>query len=120
MARPKGYLTTHVLDTANGRPANGVRIELYRLEGNDRTHLKTMVTNKDGRTDTPVLPVGEMNVGQYEMVFSIGDYFRARRQSTQVAFIDEVPIRFGVDDQDDHYHVPLLASPYSFSTYRGS
>jgi 5-hydroxyisourate hydrolase len=120
MSKPKGYLTTHILDTANGCPAGNVRIDLYRLEGNDRTHLRTLVTNKDGRTDEPVLPIGEMTVGQYELVFSIGDYFRARRQSVGVAFIDEVPIRFGIGDQDDHYHVPLLASPFSFSTYRGS
>jgi len=120
MNQPRGYLTTHILDTANGCPAGNVRIDLFRLEGNDRIHLKTFVTNGDGRTDEPVLPAGEMTAGRYELLFAMGDYFRARWQSDSIAFIDEVPIRFGIQDADDHYHVPLLASPYSISTYRGS
>jgi len=120
MSKPSGFLTTHILDTANGCPAAQVRIDLFRLEGNDRTHLKTCVTNDDGRTDEPLLPVGEMQAGRYELLFAIGDYFRARGQSDSIAFMDEVPIRFGIQDADEHYHVPLLASPYSMSTYRGS
>ncbi len=120
MSQPSGFLTTHILDTANGCPAAGVTIDLYRLEGDTREHLRTLVTNSDGRTDGPILPKGEMTLGQYELVFAIGDYFRARGQTSGIAFMDEVPIRFGIADADDHYHVPLLASPFSMSTYRGS
>ncbi len=120
MSQPEGYLTTHILDTANGCPAKNVRIDLYRLEGNDRLHLCTAVTNSDGRTDAPLLGKGEMTAGQYELIFAMGDYFRTQKRATEIAFLDEIPIRFGIADQDDHYHVPLLASPYSFSTYRGS
>jgi len=120
MDKRNGFLTTHILDTANGCPADNVRIDLFRLEGNDRIHLNTAITNKDGRTDEPMLAKGEMTAGRYELLFAMGDYFRARRQSSGIAFIDEVPIRFGIEDTNDHYHVPLLASPYSISTYRGS
>jgi len=120
MAHGEGFLTTHILDTANGCPAGGVRIEVFRIEGNDRNHIKSVVTNADGRTDEPILATGQMAIGTYEMVFEIGAYFRERGHSDGIAFIDEVPLRFGISDQDDHYHVPLLASPFSYSTYRGS
>lgn len=115
-----GFLTTHILDTANGKPAANVRICLSRIDGETRTHLTTTITNNDGRTDTPLLPKGELAIGQYELVFAIGDYFRDLGQSTDIPFIDEVPIRFGIANANEHYHVPLLASPYSYSTYRGS
>lgn len=114
---PKGFLTTHILDTANGQPADGVKIELYRLDGETRFHLKSEISNADGRTDTPLLPEGEMTAGVYELVFDIGTYFNS---SDDISFVDVVPIRFGISDEDDHYHVPLLASPFSYSTYRGS
>lgn len=114
----QGYLTTHILDTAKGCPAKNVQIELYRLDGDQRQHLSSMVTNDDGRTDTPILPKDQFSTGSYELVFKIGDYFGD--DYPKPAFIDVVPIRFGIADADAHYHVPLLVSPFSYSTYRGS
>ena len=119
MSEP-GFLTTHILDTARGCPANGVEVKLYRLEGGTRSHLVTMTTNNDGRTDQPILPAGDLSTGVYELVFMMGEYFRGHAPSSPYPFVDTVPIRFGVDDASSHYHVPLLASPFSFSTYRGS
>ncbi|MEM8749672.1 MAG: hydroxyisourate hydrolase [Pseudomonadota bacterium] len=116
----QGFLTTHILDTARGCPAQGVSIELYRLKGEKRVFVKSMVTNDDGRTDTPIVPKGELATGTYELVFAIGDYFKGHAPDSAHPFIDIVPIRFGIDDASSHYHVPLLASPFSFSTYRGS
>ncbi|AZO10155.1 MULTISPECIES: hydroxyisourate hydrolase [unclassified Mesorhizobium] len=115
-----GRLTTHVLDTATGRPAKGLSIELFRIERQARTHLKTVTTNDDGRCDTPLLAGAEFRTGEYELVFAAGDYLR--RQGTSLpepAFLDTVPIRFGMAEER-HYHVPLLISPYGYSTYRGS
>jgi len=115
-----GRLTTHVLDTASGKPAAGLSISLYRLQGDARTHLKTVSTNDDGRCDAPLLQGTEFATGEYELVFAAGDYLR--RQGTklpQPAFLDTVPIRFGMAEAT-HYHVPLLVSPYGYSTYRGS
>lgn len=115
-----GYLTTHVLDTARGVPAQGLRIELYRLDGG-RARLAEMVTNADGRTDAPILPADAFSTGVYELVFHAGDYLRASGQAGEgLPFLDEVPIRFGMVDADAHYHVPLLLSAYGYSTYRGS
>ena len=120
MSNSQGFLTTHILDTARGCPAAGVTIELYRLEGDRRQLLATMTTNADGRTDSPILPRGEMKRGRYELVFAIGAYFSGDPSVADIPFIDKVPLHFGIADEDDHYHVPLLVSPYSFSTYRGS
>jgi len=120
MAENTGFLTTHILDTANGCPAHGVRIDLFRLDGDTRHHLSTVVTNDDGRTDSPVIEKGNLEEGVYELVFAIGDYFAGTDERQGQPFIDIVPIRFGISDADQHYHVPLLASPYSYSTYRGS
>ncbi|SPF78761.1 5-hydroxyisourate hydrolase [Aliiroseovarius pelagivivens] len=115
-----GYLTTHVLDTARGCPAQGLRIDLYRIEGEARALVKTLVTNDDGRTDEQILPADVFEVGTYELVFHAGDYLRASGQDgTSPLFLDVVPIRFGMSEQA-HYHVPLLLSPYGYSTYRGS
>lgn len=116
----QGFLTTHILDTARGCPAEGVAIDLYRLEHGGRTKLASMTTNDDGRTDSPIIPKGEMAPGTYELVFQIGAYFRGYAPESAHPFVDIVPIRFGIDDAGAHYHVPLLASPFSFSTYRGS
>lgn len=116
-----GFLTTHVLDTARGVPAQGLQITLYRLEGDARVELARMVTNDDGRTDSPILPKAAFGIGQYELVFAAGDYLRATGQAGAAPlFLDEIPIRFGINDLQSHYHVPLLLSPYGFSTYRGS
>jgi 5-hydroxyisourate hydrolase len=114
-------LSTHVLDTAAGRPAGGLRIELFALSGGARTLVKEVRTNADGRTDEPLLTGAAYRPGQYEIVFHAGDYFRSRGTALpEPAFIDVVPIRFGMHEPDGHYHVPLLVSPYSYSTYRGS
>ena len=117
-----GKLTTHVLDTALGKPAPGVAIELYAVGNGNTTLLGRTTTNADGRCDRPLLEGGEFKPGTYELVFYMGDYFR-RTGGTVLAsnpFVDAVPIRFGVADADAHYHVPLLVSPWSWSTYRGS
>ena len=115
-----GYLTTHVLDTARGCPAEGLTIDLFRLSGNDRTHLKTLVTNADGRTDAQILPADEFQIGTYELVFHAGDYLdRTETPAEDPRFLDVIPLRFGMS-QEQHYHVPLLLSPFSYATYRGS
>lgn len=113
-----GYLTTHVLDTARGCPAEGLRIELRDAAGR---LLAEKVTNSDGRTDGPILPQERFAAGAYELVFHAGDYLRATGQGgAEPLFLDQVPIRFGMSDPEAHYHVPLLLSPYGYSTYRGS
>lgn len=115
-----GRLTTHVLDTAAGRPAAGVKIELYEA-GAERRLLRTLETNSDGRCDSPLLEGAACKTGLYELVFSVGSYF----QKTGVKlpdppFLDQVVLRFGISRTEEDYHVPLLVSPWSFSTYRGS
>jgi len=115
-----GFLTTHVLDTAHGRPAAGVRIDLYRIDGG-RRHLRSAATNKDGRCEEPLLPEKEFRAGEYELIFHAGDYFTAAGAILpEPKFLDEVVIRFGIADESQHYHVPLLVSPFGYSTYRGS
>ena len=117
-----GRLTTHVLDTAAGTPAAGVAVELFRLEdGGGRTLLRRAATNRDGRCDGPLLAGAEFVAGTYELVFRVGEHFaRQGRPLPEPAFLSEVPIRFGISDPGAHYHVPLLISPYGYSTYRGS
>lgn len=146
-----GWLSTHVLDTANGAPAADMELILWRVtaqrgtngsesiegravsdsEGKSEAifrsqsnyqHLKTLRTNQDGRTDTPLLAGEDFQTGFYEIVFVVGDYFSIRNPnlSKQHPFLDLVPIRFGIADANSHYHVPLLVSPWSYSTYRGS
>ncbi|MBF9061049.1 hydroxyisourate hydrolase [Rhodobacterales bacterium HKCCSP123] len=115
-----GYLTTHVLDTARGCPAEGLKITLYRVSGKSHRKIAEMATNTDGRTDAPILPHDAFQPGMYELVFHAGDYLRRTGQAgKEPIFLDEVPIRFGMAEMD-HYHVPLLLSPYGYSTYRGS
>ncbi len=116
-----GFLTTHVLDTARGVPAEGIRISLYRVSGNSHRKIAETVTNDDGRTDSPILPKDDFKTGTYELIFHCGDYLRETGQAgADPLFLDEVPIRFGMADAEAHYHVPLLLSPYGYSTYRGS
>ena len=117
----KGYLTTHVLDTARGCPAEGIKISLYRVSGNSHKKIAETVTNSDGRTDAPILPVDTFTTGTYELIFFAGDYLRSNgTDAAEPLFLDAIPIRFGMNDADAHYHVPLLLSPYGYSTYRGS
>jgi 5-hydroxyisourate hydrolase len=119
MTKP-AKLSTHVLDTANGCPVHGMKIELCRLDG-ARTLLKTVFTNAEGRTDVPLLAADELKTGQYELVFFVGDYFAAKTPtSSGIRFLDTVPVRFGITDATASYHVPLLCSPWAYSTYRGS
>ncbi|HET6263164.1 MAG TPA: hydroxyisourate hydrolase [Chloroflexia bacterium] len=117
-----GRLTTHVLDTAGGRPAAGLAIALWRLdEEGGRVLLKEVRTNSDGRTDQPMLGEAELTPGVYELVFSVGEYFASQGAPLSTPpFLSEVPVRFGISDPSAHYHVPLLASPWAYSTYRGS
>ena len=115
-----GRLTTHVLDTASGKPAAGLKIVLYRVSGNSHRLLKTVETNADGRCHAPLLEGADFKLGQYELIFFAGDYLRAAGVALpDPAFLDQVPIRFGMAE-NTHYHVPLLISPYGYSTYRGS
>ena len=123
MSKTEGYLTTHVLDTARGCPAKGISIKLFGLNGSARHEIATSVTNDDGRTDSPILPKGKFAIGQYELEFSVADYLKANNlvdSAEPNLFLDSIPIRFGINDPDAHYHVPLLLSPYGYSTYRGS
>lgn len=115
-----GYLTTHVLDTARGCPAKGLKIELFRIEGEARQLLNTLETNDDGRTDEQILPSDKFELGTYELVFHAGDYLTAIGTSAKdPRFLDIVPLRFGMSEHS-HYHVPLLLSPFGYATYRGS
>ena len=116
-----GFLSTHILDTARGCPAAGIKIMLYRVTGNSHTKLAEAVTNADGRTDAPMLAGANYEAGGYELVFCAGNYLRATGQvSGETLFLNEIPIRFGITDPQAHYHVPLLLSAYGYSTYRGS
>ena len=115
-----GRLTTHVLDTAQGCPASGVTVALYRLD-RARELIAEAKTNDDGRLDAPILEGDAFGPGVYELVFAAGEYFRARQSNLpDPAFVDEVVLRFGIANAEQHYHVPLLVSPWSYSTYRGS
>ena len=115
-----GYLTTHVLDTARGCPAEGIAIELYRVDGDKRTHLRTLRTNADGRTDGPILPPEDFELGGYELLFHAGAYLETTSPPDALPrFLDVIPLRFGMSEEA-HYHVPLLLSPFGYSTYRGS
>jgi 5-hydroxyisourate hydrolase len=116
-----GKLTTHVLDTAYGRPAAGMRVELHRLDGpGTKSKVGEAVTNEDGRLPTPLLSGESMRAGKYRLLFHVGDYFAAQGNADAKKFLDVVPILFTIDDPAANYHVPLLVSPWSYSTYRGS
>jgi 5-hydroxyisourate hydrolase len=115
-------VTTHVLDVTIGQPAQGVRVVLYELgSGSERKLVVEVTTNADGRTDKPLIATDQAHAGRFELIFHVGDYFRGRRaQLADPPFLDLVPIRFGIANAQAHYHVPLLVSPWSYSTYRGS
>ena len=119
MVAAMGRLTTHVLDTALGRPAAGLTIDLYRVSGGEE-HLASAKTNGDGRLDRPILEGDAFRAGVYELRFHAGAYLKAANRLPDPPFLDLVPIRFGIAAPDQHYHVPLLLSPYGYSTYRGS
>lgn len=115
-----GKLTTHVLDTSAGTPAAGMRVDFAGVGADGRQPIRTVYTNGDGRTEAPLLAADAMRTGEFELTFHVGDYFR--RQGCALAdppFLDRVPIRFGIADVGAHYHVPLLCSPWAYSTYRG-
>lgn len=116
-----GKLSTHVLDTVHGCPAEGVCIELYHLENGSRNLLKTVRTNRDGRCDEPLLQGEHLVAGKYELVFFVGEYFAAKDvQTAKLLFLDDIPVRFAITDIAENYHVPLVVTPWAYSTYRGS
>jgi 5-hydroxyisourate hydrolase len=121
MDQRSGTVTTHVLDTGRGIPAAGMTIEVFRLEGGARRQIGSLVTNDDGRTDQPAIAASDLAEGEYELVFHAGAYLeRVHGPATGRRFLDLIPIRFGIGDPGQHYHVPLLLSPFAYSTYRGS
>jgi 5-hydroxyisourate hydrolase len=116
-----GKLSTHVLDIAQGKPGAGVKVRLFRVDGCTKVLLKSDTTNQDGRCEKPLLSGGEVVAGKYELVFAAGDYFAAQGVSLpEPRFVDEVVIAFGIADPEASYHVPIVVSPWAYSTYRGS
>ncbi|MGI9436094.1 MAG: hydroxyisourate hydrolase [Geminicoccaceae bacterium] len=116
-----GKLTTHVLDTATGLPAAGLLVELHELKDGTSSLIKSIKTNADGRSDQPLLTGDDLVAGEYQLVFHAGDYFREQAHDlVEPLFLDQVPLRFGIADPSKHYHVPLLLSPFGYTTYRGS
>lgn len=114
-------LTTHVLDLTHGQPAKNVKIELYYLQSGESTLLKSVATNEDGRLDSPLILENEMKIGTYELIFHVGDYFHSKSiDIPSPAFLETVPVRFGIANLESHYHVPLLISPWGYQVYRGS
>ena len=113
-------LTTHVLDIYSGKTGSGIKVELYYLNNNKKEKKNTVILNQDGRADKPLLEGENFLNGKYELVFFIGDYFKNVSKSDKLTFLDDVVIRFGISNSKEHYHVPLLVSPWSYSTYRGS
>lgn len=121
MPRVNGRLSTHVLDTHAGRPAVGIAVELYEFAGKQAHLIATAVTNADGRTDAPLIGNKPLPIGRYELQFAVGDHFRSRGiDQSDPPFLDIVPLRFSIAEPEGHYHVPLLCTPWSYSTYRGS
>ena len=121
MPKIEGRLSTHILDTVTGKPAPGVRLALYEVGGSARSLIVETVTNADGRTDAPLLSGGPLRIGTYELQFNVGEYFAAQKiAQSDPPFLDIVPIRFSIAEPEGHYHVPLLVTPWSYSTYRGS
>ena len=113
-------LTTHVLDVFSGKPGKDIKVDLYFIEGQKKLKINSLQLNNDGRADKPLVENENFKVGKYELVFFVGDYFKNITDLDPVPFLDEVVIRFGISNNKEHYHVPLLVSPWSYSTYRGS
>ena len=113
-------LTTHVLDVYSGKPGKGIKVDLYHVQNNKREKLNSVILNNDGRADKPLIEGSVFKEGQYELIFFVGDYFKKITEVPKIPFLDEVVIKFGISNAKEHYHVPLLVSPWSYSTYRGS
>ena len=113
-------LTTHVLDIFSGKPGKGIKVDLYLIEGEKKDKINSLILNNDGRSEKPLVENENFKIGKYEIVFFVGDYFKNITNLDPVPFLDEVVIRFGISNNKEHYHVPLLVSPWSYSTYRGS
>ena len=113
-------LTTHVLDVYSGKPGKGIKVDLYHVQNNKREKLNSVILNNDGRADKPLIEGSVFKEGQYELIFFVGDYFKKIADLPKTPFLNEVVIRFGISNPKEHYHVPLLVSPWSYSTYRGS
>tara|TARA_Y100000996_G_C22501493_1_gene634617 strand:- start:577 stop:927 length:351 start_codon:yes stop_codon:yes gene_type:complete len=113
-------LTTHVLDVFSGKPGKDIKVDLYFIEGQKKVKINSLQLNNDGRADKPLVENENFKVGKYELVFFVGDYFKNITDLDPIPFLDEVVIRFGISNNKEHYHVPLLVSPWSYSTYRGS
>ena len=113
-------LTTHVLDVYSGKPGKGLKVELYYISNNKRNKINTFILNNNGRPDEPLVEGNNFKEGQYELVFFVGDYFKKITEVPKIPFLDDVVVKFGISNAKEHYHVPLLVSPWSYSTYRGS
>ena len=113
-------LTTHVLDVFSGRPGKGIKVDLYIVENTKKEKINSTILNNDGRTDRPLIEGEKFKEGKYELVFYVGDYFKKITDTPKIPFLDDVIIKFGISNKNEHYHVPLLVSPWSYSTYRGS
>ena len=113
-------LTTHVLDIYSGKPGKNIKVEIYFYKNNKKIKLNTLVLNEDGRASKPLLEGENFKDGEYELIFFVGDYFKKINNVSKIPFLNDVVIKFGVSNSKEHYHVPLLVSPWSYSTYRGS
>ena len=113
-------LTTHVLDIYSGKPGKGIKVDLYYIKNNKKEKLNSVILNNDGRTDKALIEGENFKEGKYELVFFVGDYFKKITETSKIPFLDDVIIKFGISNATQHYHVPLLVSPWSYSTYRGS
>tara|TARA_B100001245_G_scaffold223761_1_gene197019 strand:- start:359 stop:709 length:351 start_codon:yes stop_codon:yes gene_type:complete len=113
-------LTTHVLDVYSGKPGKGIKVDLYYVKNDKREKLNSVILNNDGRTDQALVDGANFKEGQYEIVFFVGDYFKKITEVPKIPFLDDVVVKFGISNTKEHYHVPLLVSPWSYSTYRGS
>ena len=116
----KGYLTTHVLDTYNGKPGSNINGQLFRVTNDKKIKIRDFTLNSDGRCEEPLLEKDDFIIGKYEINFFCGDYFKNIENLSEPFFIDDVIVRFGINNDKEHYHVPLLVTPWSYSTYRGS